>query len=51
MATAEQKSAEPEKTQSKQQENGEADVASEATEGLAIDAPDSSYSLELSQDQ
>ena len=51
MATAEQKPAEAEKTQGKQQENGEVDAAAQATEGLGFDAPEASYNLELSQDQ
>src|SRR4029078_12269194 len=51
MATVEKKPAEPEETQSKQQENGEVDTAAQASEQLGIDAPESTYSLELSQDQ
>ncbi|HEY1244933.1 MAG TPA: acyl-CoA dehydrogenase family protein, partial [Hyphomicrobiaceae bacterium] len=47
MATAEQKAAQDEK----QGQNGDVDAAAQATDGLEIDAPDSSYSLELSQDQ
>src|SRR5829696_6348324 len=46
MATAEQKAAEE-----KQGQNGEVDAAAQASEGLGFDAPDASYSLELSQDQ
>src|SRR3954447_5195045 len=51
MATAERKSAEPETTQERQGQNGDVDAAAEATEGLGFDAPEASYSLELSQDQ
>jgi acyl-CoA dehydrogenase len=47
MATAEQKAAQDEK----QGQNGDVDAAAQAAEGLQIDAPDSSFSLELSQDQ
>ena len=47
MATVEKKPAQDEK----QQQNGEVDTAAEASEQLGIDAPDSTYSLELSQDQ
>src|SRR3954464_10266267 len=50
MATAERKSAEPE-TQDTQGQNGDVDAAAEATESLGFDAPEASYSLELSQDQ
>src|SRR5262245_15241996 len=46
MATAEQKASDE-----KQQQNGEVDAAAEASEGLGVDAPEASYSLELSQDQ
>ena len=47
MATAEQKAAQDEK----QGQNGDVDAAAQAAEGLQIDAPDSSFNLELSQDQ
>src|ERR1044071_4556458 len=46
MATAEQKAAEE-----AQGQNGDVDAAAEASESLGIDAPDSSFNLELSQDQ
>src|ERR1700742_2853205 len=46
MATAEQKAAEE-----AQGQNGDVDAAAQASEALQIDAPDSSYNLELSQDQ
>src|SRR5215510_7972307 len=46
MATAGQKAQDE-----KQGQNGDVDAAARASEGLSIDAPASSYSLELSQDQ